>query len=176
MKLLKIKLRIMLAFSGLVADQSTVLKGKIIDSKTKEPLIGANVIIVGTGQGSASNMNGEFFIKGISEEFVDIKVAYIGYVSRTFENVEVSDQEFINVELVADVISVSEVEVQAERRSGSQAESIASKKEALEMQDNISADQISKSGDGHVADAVRRVTGVTIVNDKFLVVRGLGDK
>ena len=166
----------MLVFSGLVADQSTVLKGKIIDSKTKEPLIGANVIIVGTGQGSASNMNGEFFIKGISEEFVDIKVAYIGYVSRTFENVDVSDQEFINVELVADVISVSEVEVQAERRSGSQAESIASKKEALEMQDNISADQISKSGDGHVADAVRRVTGVTIVNDKFLVVRGLGDR
>ena len=34
----------MLAFSGLVADQSIVLKGKIIDSKTKEPLIGANVI------------------------------------------------------------------------------------------------------------------------------------
>ena len=89
-------------------------------------------------------------MKGISEEFVDIKVAYIGYVSRTFENVDVPDQEFINVELVADVISVSEVEVQAERRSGSQAESIASKKEVLEMQDNISADQISKSGDGHV--------------------------
>ena len=40
----------MLAFSGLVADQSTVLKGKIIDSKTKEPLIGANVIVVGTGK------------------------------------------------------------------------------------------------------------------------------
>ena len=57
----------MLAFSGLVADQSTVLKGKIIDSKTKEPLIGANVIVVGTGQGSASNINGEFFIKDISE-------------------------------------------------------------------------------------------------------------
>ena len=121
-------------------------------------------------------MNGEFFIKDIPEEFVGIKVAYIGYVSRTFENIDVLNQEFINVELVADVISVSEVEVQAERRSGSQAESIASKKEALEMQDNISADQISKSGDGHVADAVRRVTGVTIVNDKFLVVRGLGDR
>ena len=92
MKLLKIKLCIMLAFSGLVADQSAVLKGKIIDSKTKEPLIGANVIVVGTGQGSASNMNGEFFIKDIPEEFVSIKVAYIGYVSRTFENIDVLNQ------------------------------------------------------------------------------------
>ena len=88
----------MLAFSGLAADQPTVLKGKIIDSKSKEPLIGANVIVVGTGQGSASNMNGEFFIKDISEEFVDIKVAYIGYVSRTFENIDASNQEFINWE------------------------------------------------------------------------------
>ena len=44
------------------------------------------------------------------------------------------------------------------------------------MQDNISSDQISKTGDSHVADAVRRVTGVTIMNDKFLVVRGLGDR
>ena len=62
----------MLVFSGLVADQSTVLKGKIIDSKTKEPLIGANVIVVGTGQGSASNMNGEFFIKDTDREMVYI--------------------------------------------------------------------------------------------------------
>ena len=91
MKLLKIKLCITLAFSGLAADQSTVLKGKIIDSKTKEPLIGANVIVVGTGQGSASNMKGEFFIKDISEELVDIKVGYIGYVSRTLQKTLSSD-------------------------------------------------------------------------------------
>ena len=124
-------------FSSLVADQTFSLKGKIIDSKTKEPLIGANIVVLGTALGAASNMDGEFFIKDISEEFVDIKVAYIGYVSKTFENIDVSNQEFINVELVADVISVSEVEVQAKRRSGSQAESIASKKEALEASNEI---------------------------------------
>ena len=176
MKLKEIKLCIIFFFSSLVAEQTFSLKGKIIDSKTKEPLIGANVVVLGTAIGAASNMDGEFFISDISKDFVGIKVSYIGYVSKTFENLNVSSQEFMNIELVADVISVSGVEVQAERRSGSQAESIASKKEALEMQDNISADQISKSGDTHVADAVRRVTGVTIVNDKFLVVRGLGDR
>ena len=50
------------------------------------------------------------------------------------------------------------------------------KRIAVEVQDNISAEQISRSGDSHVADAVRRVTGVTIVDNKFLVVRGLGDR
>ena len=65
-------------FSSLVADQTFPLKGKIIDSKTKDPLIGANVVVLGTALGAASDMNGEFFIKDISEEFVDIKVAYIG--------------------------------------------------------------------------------------------------
>ena len=47
----------------------------------------------------------------------------------------------------ADVISVTEVKVQAERKEGGQAEALAKKQDALELQDNISSDQISKSGD-----------------------------
>ena len=41
------------------------LQGKIIDSKTKDPLIGANVIIKGTAQGSATNVDGDFYISDI---------------------------------------------------------------------------------------------------------------
>ena len=75
MKLKEIELCMIFIFSSLVADQTFQLKGKIIDSKTKDPLIGANVVVLGTALGAASNMDGEFFIKDISEEFVDIKVA-----------------------------------------------------------------------------------------------------
>ena len=154
------------------------LKGTILDSKTKGPLIGANVILKGTAQGSATNIDGEFFISGLSPGVVDIQAAYIGYKSKTLTNINIplSSSDKLIIELEADVISVSEVNVQAERKAGSQAEAMNVRQNALEMQDNISSDQISKSGDTHVADAVRRVTGVTIVNDKFLVVRGLGDR
>ena len=154
------------------------LQGKIIDSKSKEPLIGANVIIKGTAQGSATNVDGEFYISDIVQSMVNLQVSYIGYKTKTISDIELKDglNSEIVIELNADVISVTEVKVQAERKVGGQAEALAKKQDALELQDNISSDQISKSGDSHVADAVRRVTGVTIMNDKFLVVRGLGDR
>ena len=128
-----------------------------MDSKTKGPLIGANVILKGTAQGSATNIDGEFFISGLSPGVVDIQAAYIGYKSKTLTNINIplSSSDKLIIELEADVISVSEVNVQAERKAGSQAEAMNVRQNALEMQDNISSDQISKSGDTHVADAVR---------------------
>ena len=48
------------------------LQGRIIDSKSKEPLIGANVIIKGTAQGSATNVDGEFYISDIVQSIVNI--------------------------------------------------------------------------------------------------------
>ena len=133
------------------------LQGRIIDSKSKEPLIGANVIIKGTAQGSATNVDGEFFITDLSQSMVKLQVSYIGYKTKTITDIELKDglNSDIVIELDADVISVTEVKVQAERKIGGQAEALANNQDALELQDNISSDQISKSGDSHVADAVR---------------------
>ena len=168
----------LLIMNFVLSQDTKSLQGKIIDSKTKEPLIGANVIVKGTIQGSATNVDGEFFITDLSQSMVNLQVSYIGYKTKTISDIELKDglNSDIVIELDADVISVTEVKVQAERKEGGQAEALAKKQDALELQDNISSDQISKSGDSHVADAVRRVTGVTIMNDKFLVVRGLGDR
>ena len=97
---------------------------------------------------------------------------------KNITNVEIVPRKTltVNIDLKRDVVSIAGVEVKAEKKSGTDIESLTQKQDALEMQDNISADQISKSGDSHVADAVRRVTGVTIMDDGFLVVRGLGDR
>ena len=48
--------------------------GRIFDSKNNEPLIGANVIIENTSLGSASDIDGNFIIKNITQEKNFIKV------------------------------------------------------------------------------------------------------
>ncbi len=53
---------------------------------------------------------------------------------------------------------------------------MAEKKESLNLQDAISSDQISRSSDSNAAEALRRITGVSIQDGKFPVVRGLGDR
>ena len=99
------------------------LQGRIIDSKTKDPLIGANVIIKGTAQGSATNVDGDFYISDIVQSMVNLQVSYIGYKTKTISDIDLKDglNSEIVIELDADVISVTEVKVQAERKEGGQA-------------------------------------------------------
>ncbi len=172
----KTMLLVVLSSNFIIGIEARNINGKVVDSKTKEPLIGANVLIVGTTKGAATDVSGKFLIQNLSEDVFDINATYIGYKSKTVTNLSFSELDNFVIELDSDVISVSAVQVQAEKKIGGEASAIASKQNAIEMQDNISSDQISKTGDSHVADAVRRVTGVTIMNDKFLVVRGLGDR
>ena len=89
------------------------LQGRIIDSKTKDPLIGANVIIKGTAQGSATNVYGDFYISDIVQSMVNLQVSYIGYKTKTISDIDLKDglNSEIVIELDADVISVTEVKV-----------------------------------------------------------------
>jgi len=80
------------------------LSGKISDITTQEALIGANVIIVGTQSGAATNVDGEYFILNITPGTYSIKVTYVGYAPKTIENVRiVAGITFdLNIELSTD--------------------------------------------------------------------------
>ena len=99
----------LLMMNSVFSQNTKSLQGRIIDSKSKEPLIGANVIIKGTAQGSATNVEGEFFITDLSQSMVNLQVSYIGYKTKTISDIEVKDglHSDIVIELDADVISVT---------------------------------------------------------------------
>lgn len=76
------------------------ISGKIIDATTKEPLFGANIIIEGTVLGSASDVNGEYFILNIPPGSYDVKASMIGYSSTIVQGVEVSLNHTTEVNMV----------------------------------------------------------------------------
>jgi TonB-linked SusC/RagA family outer membrane protein len=55
--------------------------GKVVDSQTKEPIIGASVQVVGTTMGDVTDVNGNFVIS-TSEKSMEVEITYIGYVSQ----------------------------------------------------------------------------------------------
>jgi hypothetical protein len=65
------------------------LSGKVTDSDTREPLIGANVIIVNTDLGAATNVDGEYFILNIPPGTYDVRFSYVGYAPRTVQEVRI---------------------------------------------------------------------------------------
>ncbi len=65
------------------------LAGKITDAETGEPLIGANIVILNTQMGAATDINGEYFILNITPGTYNVKVSFVGYSSKTIQNIRV---------------------------------------------------------------------------------------
>lgn len=93
------------------------IAGKVLDSETKEPLPGANIVIEGTSFGAASNVNGEFIILNVPPGKYEVKATFIGYRSVTVQNtiVSVDLTTTTNFELPSEAIAVSSVVIVAER-------------------------------------------------------------
>lgn len=83
---------------------SSKLAGKVIDADTKESLIGANILIMGTGLGAATDINGEYFVLNVTPGTYDVRVSFVGYASQTIQNVRmVAGVTYeLNVELSTD--------------------------------------------------------------------------
>ena len=88
------------------------LKGVVTDSLTNNELIGANVYLVGTSQGSATNIEGKYTISSIAEGKYIVKVSYIGYkVKETEVTIKSSETVVLNIQLSLDVLVGEEVVV-----------------------------------------------------------------
>ena len=75
------------------------VRGRVLDKETKQPLIGANVVIVGTTYGAASGFEGEFDILNVPVGTFAVKGSYVGYAALTIENVRVNFNLTTEVEL-----------------------------------------------------------------------------
>jgi len=93
------------------------ISGVVVDAKTGQPLIGANVLIEGTQLGGISDAKGEFFIINIPPGEYSLKTSYMGYETQAATGVRVNIERTTNmdVRLTPTVLSGKEVVVVAQR-------------------------------------------------------------
>jgi len=72
--------------------------------------------------------------------------------------------------------AMEEVVVKASRLKGTASAVMQERKNQAFVADILGAEQISRTGDSDAAAALRRVTGITLVDGKFIYVRGLGER
>jgi len=65
------------------------MSGKVIDADTKEPLIGANIILLNTNLGAATDIDGNYFILNITPGTYEVKISYVGYAPKTIQEVRI---------------------------------------------------------------------------------------
>ena len=119
--MIKIRLKLFLYFTLCTTLQAAgitgTLKGRITDKETGEPLIGCNVIIVGTELGAATDLEGNYTIIKVPPGKYKIHVLMIGYAKTNISNVIIQSDltTTIDAKLIQDVISAEEVNVIATR-------------------------------------------------------------
>ncbi|HEC44678.1 MAG TPA: carboxypeptidase-like regulatory domain-containing protein, partial [Bacteroides sp.] len=96
-------------------DLTQTLRGTVIDQDTRETLLGANVILLGTGshEGTVTGLDGDFRLEGIPVGRIGIKVSYVGYEEKYISNIVLSSgkETVLNIELTESVTKLDEVEV-----------------------------------------------------------------
>ena len=80
-----------LLFVSIIYPQAGVgkLSGKVVDTNTKEPLIGANIVVLQNQTGAATDIEGNYFILNLIPGSYTVKVSYVGYAPKTIENVRI---------------------------------------------------------------------------------------
>lgn len=177
--MLRLLLTLSLTFTGLLAvAQTGVIRGKISDAKTKEGIIGATVRLEGTSHGTQTDVSGAFVINNIPAGTHKVSVTYISYQTREIPNVRVESGNTTNLEteLIEEGKTLSDVVVRASRSTNTEVAVISEIKQFKPIAVGISSLQIQKSQDRDAAAAIRRVPGVSIVDNRFVMVRGLSSR
>lgn len=164
--------------SPLLAQNTGTIAGTVIDGDLGETLIGANVVIAGTLNGSTTDIDGKYAISGIAPGTYDLKFSYIGYNTATVTGVEVVAGETTTIDftMTSEAIGLDEVVVEARAIQNTEAVLLRDRQKSAAVSDAISAEAISRSGSGDAAAAMTKVTGASVVGGRYVYIRGLGDR
>lgn len=154
------------------------IKGNVTDAKNKEAAIGATVKVEGTTIGAMTDIEGNFEMKRVPAGMYKISVTYVGYQTKVIANVRVeADKESIlNVAVEEDSKTLETVVVKAQRLTSTDVAVISEIKTIQQIAVGISGQQIQKTQDRDASAVVRRVPGVSIFDERFVVVRGLNER
>jgi TonB-dependent receptor len=163
----------------LLAQNTGKIVGKVIDQKTSETLIGATVSIQGTTKGAATDVDGHYALSGIAPGRYIILVRYIGYSTKSISDIEVKANVATPLDITlapSATTALNEVVIKATYRQESVNALYAIQKNSVSISDGISSELIRRSPDRNTSDVLKRVSGTTIQDNKFVVVRGLSDR
>ena len=164
--------------STTVMAQPGSISGTITDSDSREALVGANVVIQGTIIGASTDFDGKYTLNNISPGTYNLVVSYISYKTKIIEKVVVPKGGHVQLPVqLEDTTTVIEgAIIVATRRTDTETSMISTIKLSELVASGISNQQIAKSQDRNAAEVIRRIPGVTLIDERFVMVRGLNQR
>ncbi len=152
------------------------IAGKILDDKG-ETLPGASIKIIETGAGTQAGTDGSYILS-VNPGTYTLEISYMSFQTQRITGVIVLEGKStpLQIAMKPDSKGLSEVIVTASYRKASVESLLARQKNATEISNGISAEQIAKTPDRNIGESLKRISGVSTIDNKFVIVRGIGER
>lgn len=161
-------------------EQSGSIRGSVADKDFDSVLAGAQVLIVETGQRATTNDQGKYVFPQVAPGRYTLVFSRDGYEKFVRSEVLVASGQLtdIDAQLVGEFTELDEFVVQDVLQIGAGTEQALLKLrfESSALLDSISSDLMGRAGVGDAASALRLVSGASVQDGKYAVVRGLPDR
>ena len=135
--------------------QSTVkLTGRVIDADSRKPLLGAEVVILHTGCGAATDARGEFEIEDVLAGEYIVRISHIGYEAQRFPDVVVFKDcpTVLHAALRLSPVTLETIRVTADRAgSGGSNDRLVIGRETIQSSNALS-----------IGELIRQVPGIDV--------------
>ncbi len=163
--------------------KAATITGRVTNSKNGASIPGANVILVGTSWGASADSHGYYKIENVPEGKYKIKAEAIGfkYVEKNLVIKSNTSTVKVDFQLSEKAVTLSDVIIQARANRELEVSARSTEKSAANVVNVISAQTIQKSTDVTAADALQRVSGMSLMRDnegegQYVVMRGLAQQ
>lgn len=164
----------LLNLNPLFAQSNSVLEGTIIDKATGEPVIGATIFFPELKKGATTDLDGIYRVNNLPSGRHRAEVGGISYQTIVVEDLDIlSGKNLFDVALEVSANLLNEITVTSVRRMNSEIAVIMAARTSNVVMSGMSGREISKSQDRNAAEVVRRIPGVSVIGDRYIIIRGL---
>ena len=157
--------------------QTIKMSGKVMNSKN-EPLPGANIVVNGAGKQTQADVEGKFYLSLEAGKKYTITVSNTGYETKEITDVDVTANQENYLEIVLQDKSTLEGVIlkTTSRRQENTTALLTFQRSNTALSSGLAADFIRRTPDRNTGEVLKRVSGASIQDGKFVVIRGLSDR
>ncbi len=167
---------LLLCSATLMAAVTATLRGRVVDGRTGEGLMGVSVQLLQAGRTAVTDAEGGFTIQGLGQRTYTLTATYLGYhkVSLSVNPSHIDTVFVVRMDELEESLGVATVTAKA--RHNTESAIVTVQRQSLVVQNGVSSQQISRTQDKDASEVIRRVPGISIIDDKFVMVRGLSQR
>jgi TonB-dependent receptor len=159
--------------------QTGKITGKVISASSGQGLSNATLILIERSKTEVADQNGNFSFGRLPAGTYSLKCSYAGLAEKIISEINVKDGESIPLTISLEEKILGGVTLNATPRPA-RVESVSAllnlQKNLANVADGVTAEQFRKTSAKTSSDVIKMVSGASIQDDRFAVVRGLNDR